>query len=317
MRAVYAPLILLLAVLAGCTGSEGGTTATGHAGLGALVQGRVQDDQLQPLGGAAVEVLDATKSRVANATSDAEGAYDLGQVRAGDFVLRASLKGFAVTERRLLVRAGEDQPTVNLRLSPLPTPNPYFHMEPRSIHIEYGLAYQVGGDFNRGCVSPGVTCQGISYPAPSLGVYSDDPALTPLQWVILEETWSANSPVCSKAIAIDLYNPDAPSTQSPSTENPHYWTNYPHDAWSTKAPVVMSIPRLDPGSTDDIDDPKRVERNGGPMFLRGNWTVRHFPPGAGLTNLPVDANCFTDQKFDLYWSVFYGMTPAVGYQGRP
>lgn len=316
MRASALLMSILVLLLAGCAGSRSGDIqADPDASGSARVRGSVQDDQLRPLSGVEVRATAAVAST--NATSGPDGGYDLGLVPAGDYRLQASIAGFATTTRRLIVRGGEDQAAVNLLLAPLPTASPHFKMEPKSIHIDYAIAYQVGGDFNRGCISPGISCQGFSYPAPHLAAFTDDPEQTPLETVMLEEVWTANSPVCAKAIAIDLYNPDAPSTMAPSLENPHYWTNYPHERWSTKSPVVMTIPRTQPSDADAMEDPKRIERNGGPLFLRGNWTVRHFPPGAGLTNQPIDANCFTDQKFDIYWTAFYGMTPAPTYQGRP
>jgi hypothetical protein len=53
------------------------------------------------------------------------------------------------------------------------------------------------------------------------------------------------------------------------------------------------------------------------MLARGNWTVRNFPPGKGVTNLLADVNCFTDQTFDLLWTNFYLDPAPVDFSARP
>jgi hypothetical protein len=79
----------------------------------------------------------------------------------------------------------------------------------------------------------------------------------------------------------------------------------------------MVIPRNASDDPDALDAQWRVDSNGGKMLARGNWTVRNFPPGKGVTNLLADVNCFTDQTFDLLWTNFYLDPAPVDFSARP
>lgn len=311
-------------LLAGCSGSQAGTLDDVNAAEpldpedGARVAGIVVDDQLQPIAGAVVAILDEAGTPVNQATSDDLGQFDFGIVRAGGWALAAQALGYESVSKPLRVDPGVDQTEIKLVLTALAVAEPYFETKTGSILIQYGLAWQVAGDFNDGCILPGVTCQGIAYPSPNVRFSADDPEEAPLATIVLEEAWTPNSPVCAKAIAIDVYNPDAPSTSNPSFTNAHYWTNYPSKRYKTTSPVVIVIPRNESGNTDAIEDPDRIQKNGGDeLLVKGNWTIRHFPPGKGLTNLVADANCFTDQRFEIFWTTFYIDPAPPGFSARP
>ena len=314
--------ILVVAVaFAGCADSSAGTgkDVTGGRAGGFTVPGMVVDEQGLPLPGAAVAIAyESNLTVVVNATSDAQGRFRVGPIAPGDWIILVNVPGFEVFTRKIKVTDDGFRGEIRAPLRAIAVPVAYKETFPTTIHVQYGAAWAAGGDFNQGCIQPSYTCNAFSYPSANLPLYSADPKLTPLSTIVLEETWQANSPVCAKAVALDLYNPDAPSTNFPSFENPHYWTNYPSTRTATSNPVVMVIPRNESGNTDAIDDPARLEKNGGDkLIVKGNWTLRHFPPGKGITNLPVDANCFTDQRFFIYWSTFYLDPAPPGFSGRP
>lgn len=305
-------LILLAVVLSGCAKAPATSDVvqgTGHSD-GARVTGKVVDEQLAPVVNGTVAVQDSKNlSVVGRTTTGEDGRFDLGKVPAGTWVISVQAAGFHAFSREFAVSSGIDQ-DLTLTLSAIPVAEAYHETQIASIQIDYGVAWSIGGDFNRGCIQPSVTCQAYANPSANEYFWAEDPKNAKLQTIILEEVWTPNSPVCARAMAVDVYNPDAPSTTAPNTENPHYWTNYPSEKWSTSSPIIMVIPRNEPGNTDAINDPGRIERNGNDeLMARGNWTVRHFPPGVGLTNLPADVNCFTDQRFDIFWTAFY-LDPA-------
>ncbi|MBI2077346.1 MAG: carboxypeptidase regulatory-like domain-containing protein [Euryarchaeota archaeon] len=284
-----------------------------------MVPGMVVDDQGLPLAGAAVAVAhESNLTVIANVTSDAQGRFKVGPAPRGDWLLVINAPGFETFARKIKIGDEGFRGELRAPLRPIPVPVPYKETFPTTIHVEYGAAWAAGGDFNQGCLQPSYTCNAFAYPSANIQLYAADPKLTPLATIVLEETWQANSPVCAKAAALDLYNPDAPSTNFPSFDNPHYWTNYPSTRAKTSNPITMVIPRDEEGNTDAMNDPKRLEKNGGDkLIVKGNWTLRHFPPGKGITNLPVDANCFTDQKFFIYWSTFYYDVAAPAFSALP
>ena len=149
-----------------------------------------------------------------------------------------------------------------------------------------------------------------------------DPERTPVATIILEQKWLPNSAICAKAINVGLYNPKAPSTANPSATNPHYWTNDPHPTFKITSPIWMRIPRNETGNPDAIDDPTRHERylkedKEDWLPVKGNWTVRDFPPGKGLTNQAADINCFTQQKVDIFWTAFFLDPSPIDFSARP
>ena len=306
-------------MLAGCAGEP--KTATPAevpvAGDGARVSGQVLDPETLPVVSAIVSLHDAKSFQLQrNASTDDQGAFDFGKVAAGDWVLAVTAVGFEEATRNITVISGLDQ-TVRMSLQPIPVGVAYYETQTGTVTIQYGVAWSVGGDFNRGCIQPMITCQAFVEAASAHEFTTDDPKLSPLMTLVIEDVWEANSPVCAKSVAVDIYNPDNYGTNSPTKENPHYWTNNPHDSWGITSPVVMVIPREEGGNPDAIDDPARIEKNGGErLWVRGDWVVRHFPPGTGLTNLPVDANCFTEQQFDIFWTSFYKDPAPAGFSAR-
>jgi TonB-linked SusC/RagA family outer membrane protein len=76
-------------------------------GTGATIRGQVTDSaNSRPLGGAQIYVVSGA-STAQSARTDAAGRYSIGAVPAGDVTLRVRLVGYAPTERRVTVRAGE------------------------------------------------------------------------------------------------------------------------------------------------------------------------------------------------------------------
>ena len=317
-RALTAAALFLTVVFAGCAGEPAGpASAPPVQGDGARVSGTVLDPETLPVVGAVVSLHDAKSFELQrNASTDPEGNFDFGKVAAGNWVLAVSAAGFHDATRNITVLAGVDQ-SVRILLDPIPVGVAYYETQTGTVTIQYGLAWSIGGDFNRGCIYPMVTCQAFVEAASAHEFTTDDPKLAPLMTIIIEDVWEANSPVCAKSVAVDLYNPDNSGTTWPSTDNPHYWTNNPHESWGITSPVVMVIPREQLGNADAIDDPGRIEKNGGErLWVRGDWVLRHFPPGSGLTGLPIDANCFTEQQFDIFWTTFYKEPAPEGFTAR-
>lgn len=312
-------LLTLTLVLAGCASAPAGSPAEANVAAegAAEVRGKVLDDQLRPVVGATVAAQPPNLTVFRQTTTDEGGAFSLGRLPAGEWIVSAVAPAFNSASRAVTVAADEDQDIV-LALTSIPVGEAYYETQIGSIYIQYGIAWSIGGDFNRGCLVEGATCQAYASPSANRNFWAEDPKLAPLATIVLEEEWTSTSPVCAKAMAIDVYNPDAPSTTAPRKENPHYWTNYPSERWHTTSPIVMVLPRAEADNPEAIDDAARIERNGGdPLMVRGNWTVRHFPPGTGLTNQPADINCFTDQRFEIYWTPFYLDAAPAGFTARP
>ncbi|HEX9815639.1 MAG TPA: hypothetical protein VGB18_01550, partial [Candidatus Thermoplasmatota archaeon] len=177
------------------------------------------------------------------------------------------------------------------------------------------FGWSIGGDSGHGCLVPAVTCQSAASAANHLFAVEETEG-TPLAGVVLEASWLPNSAVCAKTLRLRLFSPDV--TTSPTDTNPGHWTNDPHHTWTITSPVVMRVPRADDGTKDSIDSQQRIELNDGePLEIDGDWMARTFPPGRGLTNLPADFNCFTQQRVDLWFSHFYLDPYPSDYTARP
>jgi hypothetical protein len=305
--------------LAGCSGD--GRPAATKSSDGYVVAGRLFDDNQLPVANASLALTQRKdNSPVASSNASENGEFSFGKVPIGTYVLTVKAPGFELFVRNLDVIDGrqEQLASITFTLAPLPIIEPFHLSVPKRLAIQYGLAYAINGDFNQGCMQPSYTCNGIAYP-PNAFVTFDaiDPKQTPWMGAVFDEYWESTSPICAKAVAVDIYNPDAPGIQNPNQTNPHYWTNYPSKKWGISNPIRMVIPRNATGDTDAVDADWRVQSNGGKMLVRGNWTVRNFPPGKGVTNLLADVNCFTDQTFNLVWTNFY-LTPApADFTARP
>lgn len=318
-------LVFVAMVMAGCAGGDvaqgagPGAPSMGGAG-GADVAGNILDEGSLPIAGAQVGLFSLSESEAEPMTlqTPEDGSFAFADVDDGEYRLEAQAIGYKSQARRIVVGGPEPVTDITLVMADVPIASPYHGTQIRSLDIQLGLAWQVGGDFNQGCIVPGVTCQGLAYPGANVDFEVEELENNPLATLVIEETWEPNSIVCAKAIAIDLYGPETNSVQNPSFSNPHYWTNYPSEVWESTPPVVMVIPRVDPGNTDAIDDPERIEKNDGdPVGVDGTWVLRNFPPGQGLTNLPADANCFTEQHMDIYFTTFYVDPAPPGFSGRP
>jgi len=78
--------------------------AAAIAGEAPSVSGSVKDPQGRPVASASVSLFSRSSSTVAATTSNSQGAYRLGEVAPGDYLLRAEAPGFAVfLEERLHV----------------------------------------------------------------------------------------------------------------------------------------------------------------------------------------------------------------------
>jgi hypothetical protein len=318
-RPVIASSLVLAIALAGCAASPQASpnSAPPVVGDGAMLGGQILTPEQLPVVAAIVSLHDSKTFELRrNTTTGSEGHFDFGKVPVGNWIVAIIAPGYEDKSNNVTILAGVDQ-HIRVILQPIPVGVAYYETQTGTVTIQYGVAWSIGGDFNRGCIYPMVTCQAFVEAASAHEFTTDDPKLAPLTTIVIEDVWEANSPVCAKTIAVDLYNPDNSGTTWPSKDNPHYWTNNPHESWSITSPVVMVIPREQLGNMDAIDDPQRIEKNGGErLWVRGDWVLRHFPPGSGLTNLPVDANCFTEQQFDIYWTTFYKEPAPTDFSAR-
>lgn len=329
MNAGQISALLMVAAVAGCVGSNADAPAAAQPSATVVVQegaleagsilGTVVDDSNSPVEAALVLVQEVD----ARATTDAAGSFAVNNVDPGTYTVFVSKLGYESAAKRVDVAAYETS-AVTFRLVPIAIAEPYSELIIKVMEILVGFSWSIGGDFNNGCIVPGVTCQGAAVSTlqplngPNARFVLEEPDHIPLATIIIEEDWIPNSAICAKAINVGIYNPDAPSTGNPSATNPHYWTNDPHPEFDITPPIWIRIPRVEEGNPDAIDDPTRVERNDNDTLeVSGNWTLRNFPPGRGLTNLPADFNCFTQQKVDIYWTNFFLDPAPLSYSGRP
>jgi hypothetical protein len=283
----------------------------------AAVSGRILDEESVPVANAQVALLDPeSRDIAAQTTSGEDGSFDLGLVEPGQWILSVNALGYEAASQRLELVGGQDLTDLTFVLEAIAVAEAFHETFTHTFELTFGIGWHVGGDFNQGCIMPGVTCQAIGFPNPNVEFNVSEVDGAPAATIVIEETWIPNSGICAKAIAIDVYAPE--NDGGPSFDNPHYWTNYPSDEWSTTSPVVMVIPGSDPSNPQALDSTERAEKNDGePIEADGDWLVRNFPPGAGLTNLPADAHCFTDQKMDVFFTVFYLDPAPAGFSARP
>jgi hypothetical protein len=312
-------LLVASLIVSGCAGGQSQSAQTepsssviADEGLtdGGTIRGLVVDDQNAPVSG--VEI--GLKGVAVTATSDDAGAFSIENLEPGEHTLFAQRLGYESSSKQVTV-AAQEVVDVTLVLEPLPIAEAYKETIPKSITIDVGLGWSVGGDSGQGCPAAGVACNSAAYPGADTKFKLSDPKGTPLASIVFEASWTANSAVCAKTLRLRLYSPGA-NTGNPSDKNFGHWTNDPHPRWKITNPVVMDIPRAPDGTKDAIDSPERMELNGGELTVKGDWTARTFPPGRGLTNTPVDLNCFTQQKIDLWMSAFYLEPAPVGFSAR-
>jgi hypothetical protein len=327
MRAVSWTIVPIL-LMAGCSGGEAtSNTAPEPSSVvvadeiadGATLRGIVIDDSNAPVKDAQafVKELDLL------AQTDEAGGFVIQGIAEGAYTLFVSKLGYESAAKNFKVAPSEEL-ELTVILTPIPIAEAFHETLIKSMEIQVGVSWAILGDFGQGCIAPGVTCQGVgisniaTLSGPNIKFASLDPKESPLATVLVEETWVANSAICAKAIQTGIYNPKTTNTANPSSTNPHYWTNYPHPTWKITSPVVMRIPRFEEGNPDSIDDPTRIERNDNDeLTVKGDWTLRNFPPGKGLTNAPADGNCFTQQKIDIYWTNFYLEPGPLAFSARP
>ncbi|HLE48194.1 MAG TPA: carboxypeptidase-like regulatory domain-containing protein, partial [Candidatus Thermoplasmatota archaeon] len=150
-----APLFILLVsmVVAGCAESSGGAQKSGPSkdGDGFFVPGSIIDEQGLPVGNANVAVAHPSNLTVIrNATSDAQGKFRIGPIPVGDWVIMIDAKGFETFTRTIKITDDGYRGELRAPLRAIAIPVPFKESFPTTIHVQYGVGYQAGGDFNQG-----------------------------------------------------------------------------------------------------------------------------------------------------------------------
>lgn len=122
--------ILLVGLFAGCVGSEGGEPAGGPSVAAGPAQfddatgginGLVTDEELAPLAGATVGLLEIPDARAA---TDADGRFSLSALSPGTYTLAVQSLGYETVAQKVEVRVGEAT-EVQVALPVLPVVTPY------------------------------------------------------------------------------------------------------------------------------------------------------------------------------------------------
>lgn len=168
MRAPLVATVLVLALLAGCSGPAAPTRApqagsgaadTDFADLGlratsttAVVLGVVVDEAIRPLPGATVVLDPGNRTQ----ETDAHGRFGYSDLEPGTYVLRASLAGHAAAQTTVDAQAGVDDPRPTLvLLESLPGTAPYVTVLAWDGFMECSLI--AAGFFFSGCMAADVT----------------------------------------------------------------------------------------------------------------------------------------------------------------
>jgi len=309
----------LVLLLAGCTSAapasgppEPASTLEAVADeTGGTIVGTVVDEESVPVAAAQV----AVKGVEGEAVTDETGAFTITNLPGGAYTVYAGKLGYDASAKQVNVVEGETS-TVVLVVAKIAVGEAFKTTQPKSITIDVGFGWSIAGDSGHGCIYPAVTCQSVAVPGANTNFEVKEPKESPLETIVFEASWTANSGVCARTLRLRLFSPGEGT--DPSATNEGHWTNDQHPRWTITNPVIMTIPRRDDGTMDAIDNATRQELNDGePLTIKGTWIGRTFPPGRGLTNQAVDFNCFTQQKIDLWLTTFYGASAPFGWSARP
>lgn len=194
------PLLFAVALLAGCTGGEGGPEGTGTSEPPAVeatdttggIRGVVVDDRIVPIEGALVEVIGTTHSL----TTLADGMFVFSGLEPGAYSVRASHGLYSTEQQTTQVVAGEsDPPALKILLVRTVFAEPYLqtHKYDGFIVCSVNTIGLLSEECGEGVGVPGVgRVGGQSNNNVQFDVPIDDSGLA-IKSIVFEKSWEATS----------------------------------------------------------------------------------------------------------------------------
>lgn len=319
-------LLLLFAVaalsapaLSGCVGSGGATqSATGpssvvEAGTSdqstATITGTVTTDELEPIAGAQVGILELQLAAV----TDAAGAFTITGISPGTYSVFAQALGFQSEGQKVTLTAGETR-TMNLQLEPLPSDEPY-HLTDIKRSTQRSIVFKLTPQ----CIATSdplvATCNGVRFNCSPSGFcevhYARQLDKEP-DWktMVGEVAWKPQSATTGKAFYYDVLAPNVTRGTGGAVDqtSKHRWL-----AMTYKAPIQIRIDN--PASLLDHQIPEKD--------WCCDWAWRLFVGWCDLGS--IIGNCETtpdygisiDNPASVYYSIFFKEPAPEGFTAVP
>jgi hypothetical protein len=286
------------------------------------IQGMVQTDELLPIEGAQVGTQDASLL----ASTGENGAFGLSNVEPGDYQIIAQALGYEASAQRVSVVAGSAT-DVNFVLDPLPTDEPYVHLEVNIVVLE-AYMWKLTPECIYTEIDPLVkTCGGVrrTCDGECEKHYDEDVVTDEWKTFMAEIAWEPQTGATGRGFHLDLNAPNVTRGGGGSINqaSPYTWQTA-----SDQSPIVhrvdnpdtlleREIPESDWYVYEDDDctapDPDDV----------GNcdWFYRVFAAACDLGICPdgfgPDFGVMVDGRATVYVSIFIKEPAEPGYTALP
>jgi len=109
-------LLLLLTIVAGCSGCPGAGRTDTPPGERTLITGTVKDGHGSAIPGATVTASKKGSEFASSATTDSAGEYIIDKLRTGSYLVRASSNGYSVSTKAVELSNAGDQARIDFTL---------------------------------------------------------------------------------------------------------------------------------------------------------------------------------------------------------
>ena len=299
---------LLVPLLAGCAGEDGGPAAPVEAtATTGILKGVVVDEAIRPLLGVAVTVPMADGTLL-NSTTAADGAFAFGDLPPGGYVVQARKLGYLDTALAANVTAGEAEPA-GLRLL----------MRPDVLNAPFVEEFQFSGFLQ---------CSFTAFVA-RVAACNPSEAAQPL--------CNTPAPVCTGPVD-NLTADEFMAVHSVSRQTARFLqSELVWEAGSQLSSSLKALPGSRDPSTGEINDYRPFEGtsplampmdgavaqalfigNGKDLVVRvfAGYVNETAPPAClpSPVGCPWGLGASYEQRFDLFTHVFYGFEPPEGWR---